>query len=132
MKIVAPNPKKKGVNLTLSEDEIVELQADAERRGIKPTSLATHLFRRSFRDLKRFASLEDFLRPHIHVPISARVSEESQQLAAIALASIFEYGDTEAITDTLTILDKHASLPWSRQLKHQASALIKSHKGEKR
>ena len=56
-----PNPKKKGVNLTLTEEELEELRRAADRTGHKPTPFATILYRRAMRALKGTPSLEEFL-----------------------------------------------------------------------
>lgn len=113
------NPKKKGVNLTLTEDELEDLRQEAASRGSKPTSFATLLFRRAMSDLKSSPSLEYFLRPHITIAISGRFSADSQQNAATALALLFEDANTEAIAHVIELLERYAATPWTRAIRNE-------------
>jgi len=126
------NPKKKGVNLTLTEDEISELNEYAKDTAHKPTTLATVLYRRALEDLKAAASLEEFLKPRITVSKSKRFSEETQRGAFTALSMIFSDADSEAIGKVIEVLGKFATRPWSRAMQRELVVEAEKEKEEEK
>jgi hypothetical protein len=119
VRIPTPNPKKRGINLTISEDELEDLAREAAARGVKTTTLATILYRRALRDLKKLNSLEHFVGGRAEIPLTTRFSAEAQIQIMTGLSVLFQHGNSEAIHKVIELIEKYATMPWSESLKKE-------------